>query len=311
MPSVPFPDHKDNPLLGMACAAAAHFMLSVMIVFAKLLSEQYNAVEISFYRNAVAALILIIYIFGTGRRDILKIRERPALLMARCFFGTFSLILTFGAFALLPLADATVLLFSSTLILPILSFFFLREQIHNHRWLAIGVGMVGIVIMAQPTGSVNPLGVAVALSAAFMHAVLGTILRRLGKSEAPITVTFYFVFVGAILSALMLPFVGSAPTLDSLPLILGLGVTGMAGQFFISSAFKYVPASVATVFTYTGIIWATLFGWMIWNDWPTTPIWTGGGIVIASNIFMMMREKYLHDRRQEEERQLLQEEKLS
>jgi drug/metabolite transporter (DMT)-like permease len=305
------PDHKDNPLLGMAYAAAAHFMLSVMVVFAKLLSDQYNAVEISFYRNGIAALIIGSYVLGMNRRDILKIREKPLLLMVRCVLGTFSLILTFGAYALLPLADATVLIFSSTLILPVLSFFFLHEQVHNHRWLAIAVGMIGIIIMAQPTGSVNPLGVAVALSAAFMHAVLGTILRRLGKSEAPITVTFYFVTVGAILSTLMLPFVGSVPTLDSLPFILGLGATGMAGQFFLSSAFKYVPASVATIFTYTGIIWAALFGWMIWNDWPSAPIWIGGGIVIASNVFMLIREKYLHDRRQEEERQLLQEEKLS
>lgn len=311
--------HKDNPLIGMACAVTAYFMLSTMMVFSKLLSQSHSVVEVSFYRNLLAFLPLAIYVFAMGHRDIIKIKSSPKMLIARGVFGTFGMLLTFGAFSLLPLADATVLLFSSSLFLPILSWIFLKEAVSRARWAAIAVGMIGVIIMARPTGDVNLIGIGVALSAAFMHGVLGTILRHLGKSEGPLTVTFYFMLIGALLSAVPMPVMAQPITLNDASLIIGLGMTGLAGQIFLSAAFRYAPASLVTVFNYTGLIWATFFGWWIWSDWPSVHVFIGGGIVIGANIFILLREKYLHQRlrererseAEEEERQRKQEETLS
>jgi drug/metabolite transporter (DMT)-like permease len=256
-------------------------------------------------------LPLVFFIFVMGNRDIMKIRSKPRVLILRGVLGTFGMFLTFGAFSLLPLADATVLLFASSIFLPVLSYFFLKESISHARWSAIALGMIGVLIMARPTGEVNIKGIAVALSAAFVHAIIGTILRHLGKSEPPLTVTFYFLLIGTIMSAVPMPVVAKPIDVNAMWLIVGLGMTGLAGQAFLSSAFKFAPASVVTIFNYTGLIWATFFGWWIWNDWPDTPVWIGGGIVIGSNIFIVMRERYLLNRRRDEERQREQEESLS
>ncbi len=282
--------HKDHPLLGMSCAIGAFFMFAVMQVFAKLLSETHHVAEIAFYRNLIGTLPFLIWIFMMGRRDILVINSQPKTILFRSILGTISLIVTFAAFAYLPMADTTAFLFTSSLMIPVLGIFFLGEKVGPYRWAAILIGFVGVLIMLRPSGEFHTLGVTLALTAACCHAVLQIILRKLGKSEKPETVTFYFVMIGTIAAALALPFVAVPPTLDEIPLLLGVGLSGVIAQFLVSTAYKNAEATIVTVFNYSGIIWATLFGWMIWNDWPAITIFIGGGVVIASNLFILWRE---------------------
>jgi len=289
------PEHQDHPLFGMVCAIAAYFMFAVMNVFAKLLSEHHHVVEIGFYRNLIATIPFLVMIYIMGRRDILKINSSPKAVVIRSVVGTVSLITTFAAYSMMPLADATAFLFASSLIVPAFGFFFLKEYVGPYRWGAIVVGFIGVLIMLNPGGSstVSLLGVALAMSAALMHATLQTILRALGKTESPETVTFYFVFVGTFISLIPMPLFFKMPALSEIPYILALGITGVIAQLLLSRAYKNAPASVVTVFNYSGIIWATLFGWMIWNDWPAQHILVGGSIIIASNIFIIYREQKL------------------
>ena len=265
-------------------------MLAVMNVFAKLLSETHSVIEIGFYRNLIATLPFLVWIFVFGRKDILKINSKPAAIGLRSIIGSISLMTTFAAFAAMPMADTTAFLFTSSLFIPILGIIFLKEKVGPYRWSAVAIGFIGVMIMLKPTGAINAHGVTLALCAAFMHATLQTILRHLGKFEKPETVTFYFVMIGTVVSALPLPFVAVPPTLEEVPLLFAVGLTGALAQFLLSVAFKYAPAAVVTVFNYSGIIWATTFGWFIWGDWPSSAIWIGGSIVIASNIFMIWRE---------------------
>lgn len=283
-------DKKDNIVKGMMAGLAAFGMLAVMNVFAKLLSETHHVIEIAFYRNLIATLPFLFMIFAMNKREIMTINSRPKGVVARAVIGTISLITTFAAFAAMPMADTTAFLFTASLIIPILGFLFLGEKVGIYRWGAVIIGFMGVLIMLSPSGNVNMLGVILALSAASMHAVLQTILRYLGKTEKPETITFYFVFIGTFVAAIPLPFVASMPTLAELPLFLGVGITGLMAQYLLSVAFGNAPAAVITVFNYSGIIWAALFGWWIWSDWPAQTIWIGGSIVIASNIFMIWRE---------------------
>ncbi len=126
-----------------------------------------------------------------------------------------------------------------------------------------------------------------------MHAVLQIVLRYLGKFESPETVTFYFLVIGTLVTALPLPFVAVTPDVDEIPLFFGVGLTGAAAQWLLSVAFRNAPAAVVTVFNYTGIVWAMLFGWMIWNDWPLPTVLAGAAIVISSNVLMIWRETRL------------------
>lgn len=290
------PPHKDNPLLGMAAGMMAFFLFAVMNVFAKLLSEHHHVIEIAFYRNLIAALPFLFVIYVMGRKEILVIKSNVKGVIVRSILGTISLIATFAAFSVMPMADVTAFLFTASLIVPALGYFFLKERVGPYRWAAIGVGFIGVLVMLQPTGSFNMIGVTLALSAAAMHATLQTILRGLGKTEKPETVTFYFVFIGTFVAMIPLPLIFTPPTWNEVPLILACGLLGLAAQYFLSLAYKNAQAAIVTVFNYSGIIWATAFGWFIWNDWPTMPIWIGGGIVVASNLFILWRETYLSRR---------------
>ena len=284
---------NDHPLMGMGCAIAAFFMFAVMNVFAKKLSVTHSVIEIGFYRNLIAMMPLLFMIYFMGRRDILTIKSNPKGIVIRSVIGTISLVTTFAAFAAMPLADATAFLFTASLIIPVFGYFFLGEHVGKYRWGAVLVGFLGVVVMLKPTGAVNLEGVALALSAATMHATLQTILRALGKTEKPETITFYFVFIGTFVSLIPMPLVFTMPTWSDVPYIIGLGLSGVMAQFLLSIAYKNAQVSVVTVFNYSGIIWATFFGWMFWNEWPDEAIFIGGAIVIASNVFIVYREQRL------------------
>ena len=283
----------DSPLVGMMAAAGAFCLLSVMSLFAKLLSETHHVIEIAFWRNIIAFLPFLAIVFLFGRRDILKIRSKPRVLVFRSLFGTMNILFMFGAFSLLPLANVTALIFTATLFIPILGFFLLGERVGPYRWSAVAVGFVGVICVAQPGGDWNMLGVVLGLVAAFFNAVLGTLLRLLGRTEMPETMTFYFLLIGTLALAPFMPFLGTMPARDEIGLLIGLGISGCLMQFLLSVAFKNAPAALVSIFNYTQIIWATLFGWAVFGDWPSLNILIGAAIIIASSLIVVLRERYL------------------
>lgn len=283
------PRFSENPMIGIAAAVAAYFLFSVMNMFAKMLGDYHHPLEVGFYRNVIALIPFLLWasVAGFGR---LKTRKFGGIAI-RSVLGSISLVVTFAAFMAMPMADTTAFLFTSSLFLPLLSFFFLQEHVGPWRWSAIIIGFIGVLIMVQPTGVVNATGITLALSAAFLHGILGTILRHLGKTESPLVVTFYFLLIGMVGTALPMPFIASPFQPELWWQYLGLGLSGALAQFMLATAFRHAQAAVVTVFNYSGIIWATLFGWLIWSDWPTVPIVIGGGLVIVCNIFIIWREQ--------------------
>ena len=286
--------HRNNVVLGMAAGMGAHFMFSIMVMLAKQLSANHSVIEIAFYRNLIGSLPFIFLVFVLGRREILKLKTKAGWVGLRAVFGTVSLIVTFFAYSLMPLAQTTALMFASSLFIPILAVIILKETVGPWRWSAVAVGFAGVLIMARPTGDVYGLGITIALSAALLHASLQIILRYLGRYESPETISFYFFIIGTVLTAVAMPFVAVTPKMSEIPLFLGLGLSGAAAQWLLSLAYQQAPAAVVSVFNYTSIVWASLFGWMIWNEWPTSAVVAGATVVIASNLLIIWRESRLH-----------------
>ena len=168
---------------------------------------------IAFAILALIGIPFLFLVFALGKREILVIRSKPTLVGLRAVLGALSLVTTFGAFSLMPMAETTVLLFTASLFIPVLGVIFLRESVGPYRWAAVVVGFAGVVIMTGPSGHVSALGITVAIAAALMHATLQIILRYLGRFERPETVTFYFLVIGTLITALPLPLVAVTPTL--------------------------------------------------------------------------------------------------
>ena len=280
------------PLAGIACALAAFMMFAFMNMFAKLLSENHHVIEIAFYRNLIALMPFALFVWWRGGLKTIKPVNKKGV-YARAVLGIISLIVTFAAFAAMPMADVTAFLFTTSLFIPVLSILFLGEHVGLHRWTAIIIGFIGVLVMLQPSGNTNMVGVVLALSAAMMHAIMGVLLRYIGRTDAPVTVTFYFIFFGTVITLPAMPFLYVPPTITELFYILGIGFSGAFAQLFLATAFKHVEASVVTVFNYSGIIWATVIGYMVWGDLPGYAIVTGGTIVIGSNLYIVWRERQL------------------
>lgn len=288
----------DDIIKGMLAALGAFLMFTLMNVCAKVLSETHSVIEIAFWRNAVALLPFLFMIFALGKRDLLKINAKPTLVYGRAILGAVTITVNFAAFSLMPMAETQALLFTAALFLPVLGVIFLRESVGAYRWSAVIIGLIGVLIMTRPgVAGINLLGVTAALTAAVMQALLQLTLRYLGRYESPATLTFYFFAIGTLVTAIPMAFLWVRPTLEEVPLILGVGVCGAAAQFLLSTAFRHAPAAVVAIFNYSTIVWATAFGWLIWNDWPLPTVFIGATIVIASNLFVILRESYLQRKR--------------
>jgi drug/metabolite transporter (DMT)-like permease len=286
-------DNTEHMALGMAAAVGAMLMFAVMNAFAKYLSAGHSVIEIAFYRNLVGCLPFLLFAFAFNRRDILIIRNKPALVATRALLGSVSLIVTFGAFSLMPMAETSVLLFTASLWIPVLGVLLLKERVGPFRWSAVLIGFVGVAVMLDPAGAISKLGVTFALSAAFLQALMSILLRHLGGHERPETISFYFFLIGLVVTALAMPFVAKPLQLAELPLLVGVGIAGAAAQWLYSVALKNTPAAVVAVVNYTAIVWSLLLGWMIWRDWPLPIVLAGAAVIIAANLLIVWRESRL------------------
>lgn len=284
------PGHQEHMLTGMIAAAGAMFLFAIMNGLAKHLSETHSVIEIAFWRNLFASLPFLGVVFVAGRRDLLKVHSAPRLLVIRAVMGSVTLTVTFAAFSVMPMAETSVLLFTASLFLPILGVIFLKEGVGPWRWSAVVIGFLGVGVMANPAGSVNTLGVSLALGAALLQATMGILLRRLGSYERPETIALYFFVIGTCMTGLAMPYVGTGPTLAELPFFVALGFVGAGAQWSLSLAYKHAPTAIVAVFNYTSLIWATLIGWLFWEEWPLPVVFVGSAIVIAANMLIIWRE---------------------
>jgi drug/metabolite transporter (DMT)-like permease len=279
---------KDSPLKGIIYVIIACFMFTCMSMFNKLLTGLHHPIEIVFYRNLVGLIPCTIFIIASGKLFYFKSKQ-PKMLLLRTLIGITGLALTLAAIQILPMSTATTLFFVSTLLTPILAILFLKEKVGWHRWSAILIGFCGVLIVAQPSLKVPLIGIIIALAAGSTHAFVHIILRHL-RSEKSFTVTYYFFLMGVCMAAPFLFFIGHAPTSETLPILLAVGITGALGQYFLTSGISLAPANLLSPFNYTGLIWSLLFDITIFGLIPTWTTLLGGAIILGANLYITWRE---------------------
>lgn len=282
----------DKILQGALLICATAFMISAMNALAKLLGGDYHPAELIFYRNLVVLVALIPFFHFSKQWHLIR-TKRPKAHITRALIGTTGVGLAFWAVSLLPLADATTIMYSAPLFVTALSYPLLKEKVGPWRWSAVIIGFIGVIIIAAPTGeNLLILGIIIALSAALFHGLTQILLRDMGKTENPLTTVFYFMVFGTIATGLILPFVWSGGLkIEDFILIILLGIAGGAQQIFKTKGYSLAPVSVISPFNYTGLIWATLLGFILWNEFPSWHVALGAAMIIFSNIFILWREQ--------------------
>ena len=280
--------NTSNNFKAILAMILAVFCVTIMSVQAKLVGIEYHAVQITFARAMVVIILLLPLIYKLGGIKFLK-TNKPYLHFFRSLAGLTGNIMFFLAFQRLPVADVTVISQAVPIFSCIFAIIFLNEIIGWRRWLAILIGFGGVVIAINPTGSI---------AIASIYALIGTLmwsttiifLRLLGTTEHPVKTVFYFMLVSFILTSFFQPFLWKEPSLSVILLFIGLGVSAFLTQLLMTYALQKAPASIVSPFNYTGIVWAIIFDYLIWNSHPLISTIVGGFIITISGIYIFKRE---------------------
>jgi len=276
-------------LNGVFFALASSFFLALSHSFAKVLTTHYHPVVVVFFRCFVSFIILSAWAVITKNSSVYKTKKLTTNLV-RGTLGTMSVIVVIWAYATLPVGDVAALLNAAPLISVLLAMFFLGEKIGWKRAIILAIGFTGVIIMAQPSGKIPFPGVAIGLAAAFAIAVITVLVRHLGKTESPITMTFYFSLIGTVMSGVMLPFFWTGWDKNLVWLTLLVGVFGLWAQLALAQSLRDLPVAVKEPIGYTFFLWSLLLGFLIWHTIPTHIVLGGSALVIASNLLLVYVE---------------------
>lgn len=290
---------RKNLALGVAFALLNACMLAGMGLFVKKLSVYFGPFEVTFFRNAFAALALFIWFIAARRTDLFK-TGKPLMHLFRGTIGTIGIVLGAFALSMLPLAETTVLLFTSPLFTVLLSYPVLGERVGIYRLSAVAVGFLGVLVMVNPFDEsltrLPWIGVMVGLGWGFSSGMVDIWLRKMGRTENPNTTTFYFALFGILSTGIHWPWAEIKPDSFSTPallFILGLGITGLIALLSKTHSYRLGEASIIAPMMYTMIIWSMLFDYLFWDKVPTLNVIGGASIIVACNIFILYREMWL------------------
>lgn len=265
-----------------------------MFMLVKYAGESGIAVpEMMFWRQAVSLPVLFGWLAATGGLSQLRTR-RLGSHAQRGAVGMLGMLCNFLAATLLQLAVSTTLTFTTPLFAVILTALLLRERVGFWRWTAVALGFAGVLVIAQPSHAPDSIPGAVAgLLAGLLVAVISFQIRDLARTESSAAIVFYYALFGALMTAPFLPFVATAHTAEQWLVLLALGLVGTTGQLLITMALRHGAVASVIVMDYTALVWATLFGWLVWEQLPPLATWLGAPAIVAAGLIVAWREQRL------------------
>lgn len=288
--SAPANATDSNPQHGVLLAALGFFMFASCDAIIKTLTAYYSIFQIASMQVTFACIPLAVMLAREGGWIGLR-PVHPRLVALRGILAGIGTIFGFYAFSTLPLADVYAIVFGVPIVVTILSIPVLKEQVGIHRWSAVLVGFAGILVMVRPGSTQLSLGHLAALAAMLNGAVITLILRKIaGTEHAPALVSsvvlgmFLVSLPGAILAF-------RTPDLAHLGLIAVAGLTMGIAQFIMLRAFRVAPAVSVAPMQYTMMVWALLYGVVIFGDSLRINLLVGAAIVMASSLYIMHRER--------------------
>ena len=268
----------------------AMFSLATMDALAKhLVTDKYDPIQILAMRGWIIMIAMLIYYASRKKLRQLKM-VKPLSQLARGVFGFMAPFFFFKALQTLPLADATVIFFSSTFMITALSGPLLKEKVGVYRWAAVLVGFGGVVIAMDPQGDGKLLSYVYCLIGSFSYAILFISGRWLARTETVDSLVFGFNLALVVFATSLSPWVWVSVQVSDLWAILLFSLLGLLGHFCITHAFSKSDAALIAPLEYTALLWAVLWGYLIWGDIPNQQVALGSAIIIGCALFVVFRE---------------------
>ena len=261
---------------------------SVMDVIVKWTND-YPVGQVLFFRG-FCGLIPILFIIPKERYIDFYKTSRPLLHFKRCMAGIIALISIVIALRNLPLATVVSVTFAAPIFTTIFSIFLLNEKVGFYRWLAVMVGFIGIIVISEPGFSslnfyfIFPIIFCLGLS------YVAITIRRLSTTEPVWLIGFFFSISIMILSFFTFYQNWLLPNLIDLFLLSMIGILGGLANLWLTQSYKLSEVSLVTPVKYLALVFAIIFGYLIWDEIPTTKTLFGAILVIASSIIIFRRE---------------------
>ena len=295
--------------MGAASAIIAVICFSINDVAIKFLSGNYALHQVVLFRSIIGLFVLLFFIlpFSGGWKALSTKRLGIHFLRGCCVvFANMSFFLGLAA---LPLAEGVAIFFISPMVITIFSVIFLKETVGPRRWLAIILGLIGVIIMLRPGTEAFQFAAILPLMAAVGYATLHMLTRYIGRTESAAAMSFYiqitFIFV-SILFGLILGdgrySGGSDPSLEFLfrewswpvtndyYILVAIGATSALGGFFISQAYRVSEAAFVAPFEYIALPMAIVWGILVFGEWPDIISYLGIALILGSGLYMIWRE---------------------
>jgi drug/metabolite transporter (DMT)-like permease len=283
-------DERSARLAGIALMLAGVGMFSFGDALGKVLVASYPVNELLLLRAAVPLAILLTLIWR--QRAALPRLERPGLQLLRMVLSTAEVAAFFVAVVYLPLADVITYYLACPIFVTALSAIILREQVGWRRWSAVVVGFCGVLIALQPSAQTVSWPALIALAGSFCFAVLMIVTRSLRAT--PDIVLAATQFAGTFSVGLVLaPFAWRTPGLPDLGLFVLAGCISIVALLCTNRSLKLAPASVVVPYQYSMIVWAVMFGYVVFGDVPQVSTIVGAAIIIAAGLYIFIREQQL------------------
>jgi drug/metabolite transporter (DMT)-like permease len=197
----------------------------------------------------------------------------------------------FGAIHYVPLADAAAVAFLEPLLIMALAHVFLKEHVGPRRWIAVAIGLAGVIVVIRPGFGMIHWGILLAVLTAICAAVYVILTRVCAQYDSAATSLAYSSLAGVIGLSLAMPFVWQPADYMHWLMFLGLGMAGGYGHFLVIKAFAKSPGSTLAPFLYVQMLWTVAAGWFWFGDWPIWSTWAGIGLIVGSGLYSLHRER--------------------
>jgi drug/metabolite transporter (DMT)-like permease len=282
----------DNVPSGIVMMIIATVLFAGASAASKWLVAEYPVGEVLFLRSLsslIGGAIVILPVTGLS----VYATRRPRDHLARGLSQSISQLALLLAFSLMPLAGAVAINFSAPLFAALVSIVWLKEPAGYIRGGALVIGFIGVLIVTDPGANSLTLGALFALINAVMYGTVTVAVRGMTRTESANTLVMWMLTVLAFFHSFLLFFGWRSPSLPDAALLFGTGFVNAIGQWFWTKALQMAPAPAVTPFYYLMLVWALIFGFVLWGDIPSAGLLIGSGIVVATGLFLFLREARL------------------
>ena len=277
-----------SPIRGAIWMLIASACLTGMAAAVRHLSLGLHTFELVFFRTILAFAFMLPWLMRVGlgamrtnRLGMFAVRGVITVIASTCYFW---------GLALIPLADATAIMFTRPLFGALLAMVLLHEVVRGRRWSAMAVGFVGVLIVLRPAFDQMNAGIIFLLVATLFASFSAVLVRQLARTESPDTITMYYGITLTLLAVVPAALVWRTPSWDEAVWILVMGFLGTLGQRTMTRAFAVADVSVVLPVDFTRLLFAAVIGFALFGEEPGIWTWIGGTVIFASTIFLARGE---------------------